>query len=196
MVGFLLCSAVPFGPVGLTCIRRTLASGWRVGFLSVTGAAVADGIFGAIIALGFGASPGFFAGHELLLRSIGGVLLIFMGAYLIHLQREEVIGEVRDLGTWHTSLAMFTTAVVNPFSLASMAVLFGALGLVGRQATMFHSITVASGVFLGSLLWWVVLSGFVDALREKFTPRLLRAINRAIGLILIACGTGVILVWL
>ncbi len=47
-----LSIAVPVGPIGVVCIRRSLADGRAVGLVSGLGAATADAIHGAIAALG------------------------------------------------------------------------------------------------------------------------------------------------
>ena len=45
MIG--LAIAAPVGPIGVLCIRRTLADGRLVGLLTGMGAATADGVYGA-----------------------------------------------------------------------------------------------------------------------------------------------------
>ncbi len=49
-IGFAI--AAPVGAIGLLCIRRTLASGRLVGFMTGLGAATADAFYGAVAALG------------------------------------------------------------------------------------------------------------------------------------------------
>ena len=44
--------AAPVGPIGVLCIRRTLANGMKNGFLSGLGAATADAIYGLLAVLG------------------------------------------------------------------------------------------------------------------------------------------------
>jgi hypothetical protein len=43
-----LSIAAPVGPIGVLCIRRTLADGRAIGFASGLGAATADGLYGAV----------------------------------------------------------------------------------------------------------------------------------------------------
>ena len=50
LVGIII--AVPAGPVGVLCIRRTIFHGQMAGFLSGLGAATADAVFGIIAAFG------------------------------------------------------------------------------------------------------------------------------------------------
>jgi threonine/homoserine/homoserine lactone efflux protein len=42
-----LSIAAPVGPIGILCIRRTLAHGRAAGFVSGLGAATADAMYGA-----------------------------------------------------------------------------------------------------------------------------------------------------
>jgi arginine exporter protein ArgO len=44
------------------------------------------------------------------------------------------------------------------------------------------------GVFTGSALWWLFLSGGVSLFRERLNARTLRGINRVSGLVLVGFG--------
>ena len=46
LLGFSI--AAPVGPIGVLCIRRTLADGRAAGFVSGLGAATADAVYGAV----------------------------------------------------------------------------------------------------------------------------------------------------
>ena len=50
VIGFVI--AVPLGPIGILCARRTLTHGRRAGFLSGMGASTADVLYGFIAAFG------------------------------------------------------------------------------------------------------------------------------------------------
>ena len=50
VLGFVIC--VPFGPIGLLCIRRTLMDGKVAGVASVLGASVVDALYCAVAGLG------------------------------------------------------------------------------------------------------------------------------------------------
>ena len=47
-----LSIAAPVGPIGVLCIRRTLAEGRASGFVSGLGAATADAVYGCVAAFG------------------------------------------------------------------------------------------------------------------------------------------------
>jgi threonine/homoserine/homoserine lactone efflux protein len=70
-IGFAM--AVPVGPVGLLCIRRTLNYGLTTGLLSGLGAALADVLFAAVAAAGLASLTDFLLGIERQLQLAGGV---------------------------------------------------------------------------------------------------------------------------
>jgi threonine/homoserine/homoserine lactone efflux protein len=47
---------------------------------------------------------------------------------------------------------------------------------------------MVSGVFLGSALWWLLLSGAVGYFRRALTPQRLRWVNRLSGVMLVGFG--------
>jgi threonine/homoserine/homoserine lactone efflux protein len=71
--------AAPVGPIGVLCIRRTLADGRLVGFVSGLGAATADMLYGAVAAFGLTAVAAVLTGQRVWLGLIGGVFLLYLG---------------------------------------------------------------------------------------------------------------------
>jgi threonine/homoserine/homoserine lactone efflux protein len=70
VIGFSI--AAPVGPIGVLCIRRTLADGRAAGFASGLGAAVADSLYGLVGALGLTAISKVLVGQQTPLRIVGG----------------------------------------------------------------------------------------------------------------------------
>ncbi|MDQ5812970.1 MAG: LysE family translocator, partial [Actinomycetota bacterium] len=66
IIGFAI--AAPVGPIGVLCIRRTLAEGRASGFVSGLGAATADAVYGAIAAFGLTLITDFLLGGASWLR--------------------------------------------------------------------------------------------------------------------------------
>src|SRR5206468_1632019 len=65
-----LAIAAPVGPIGVLCIRRTLAEGRLVGFITGLGAATADATYGAVAAFGLTFISGFLITQQSWLRLI------------------------------------------------------------------------------------------------------------------------------
>ena len=71
--------AAPVGPIGVLCIRRTLAHGRLSGFVSGLGAASADAIYGSIAAFGLTLITNFLVSKQDVLGLIGGIFLCYLG---------------------------------------------------------------------------------------------------------------------
>src|ERR1700689_5334867 len=77
IIGFSI--AAPVGPIGVLCIRRSLADGVGMGFVSGLGAATADAAYGCVAAFGLTAISGFLVRQQFWLALIGGLFLCYLG---------------------------------------------------------------------------------------------------------------------
>jgi threonine/homoserine/homoserine lactone efflux protein len=71
--------AVPVGPIGVLCIRRSIAEGALVGFVCGLGAATADAIYGAIGAAGLTIVSDLVVRLQSGLSLLGGLFLCYLG---------------------------------------------------------------------------------------------------------------------
>ncbi len=74
-----LAIAAPVGPIGLLCIRRTLAEGRWIGLASGCGAATADATYGIIAAFGLSALSDLLVANTVYLQIVGGLFLCSLG---------------------------------------------------------------------------------------------------------------------
>ena len=77
ILGFAI--AAPVGPIGVLCIRRSLADGQLSGFATGLGAATADALYGCVAAFGLTAVSGFLVKQQFWLGLIGGIFLCYLG---------------------------------------------------------------------------------------------------------------------
>ena len=189
-VGFSI--AAPVGPIGVLCIRRTLAQGFVLGLVSGLGAATADAAFGAIAAYGLTSLAALLVGHLFWLRLLGGVFLVFLGSRIFFSRPEEQPAPSRrgDLAGAYISTLFLT--LTNPMTILSFAAIFVGLGLGGGGQGYGPAGVLVLGVFLGSSLWWGILSSLTASLRSRVTLRGLRWVNRASGAIIGGFGLVVL----
>lgn len=189
-----LAIAAPVGPIGLLCIRRSLAQGRLAGFVTGLGAAAADGVYGAIGAFGITAISALLVDQQRWLALAGGMFLIWLGiAGMRRAPASEAASpsrNARDLASYFFST--FALTLTNPATILSFAAVFAGLGL-GGTGSIGAALVMIAGVFLGSAAWWLFLSGAVGWLGTRLGPDLLVWINRLSGLILI--GFGLFAVW-
>src|SRR5579863_8806351 len=79
IIGFIV--AAPIGPINLICIKRTLALGSLIGFVSGLGAAAGDGVFAAVIGFGLTAIREWIEGYSHTMQIAGGALLLGFGVH-------------------------------------------------------------------------------------------------------------------
>ena len=81
-------------------------------------------------------------------------------------------------------ISTLALTLTNPATILTFAAIFAGLGLAGTAGHAGAALLVL-GVFLGSALWWLILSGGVALLRARFTARAMRAVNLVSGLLLL-----------
>ena len=185
IIGFAI--AAPVGPIGVLCIRRTLAEGRASGFVSGLGAATADAVYGAIAAFGLTLITDFLLGGASWLRLVGGAFLLFLGFKTFFARPAERAAEARGGGLPGAYASTFFLTLTNPTTILSFAAIFAGLGVVGASDALSAALLVL-GVFLGSAAWWLVLSGGTGLFRSKLSASGLRWVNRVSGTVIAAFG--------
>ncbi|MEM1309710.1 MAG: LysE family transporter [Cyanobacteria bacterium P01_H01_bin.153] len=204
--------AAPVGPIGILCIRRTLIMGQWIGLISGLGAATADGIYGCIAGFGLTAIADFLTGQSLWLRIGGGLFLCYLGiTNFLSKPSTESAATTTAIANAHTGIgkdkrdlprsllsaygSTLALTLTNPATIFSFAAIFAGFGIVEPGQNFAESGTLVLGVFTGSALWWLFLSGSVSLLRTRFNATGMRWLNRLSGIILLAFGIGAIAAW-
>jgi threonine/homoserine/homoserine lactone efflux protein len=186
LIGFSI--AAPVGPIGVLCIRRTLAEGRLAGFLSGMGAASADMLYGAVAAFGLTAIQDLLLGQSIWLRIFGGVFLLYLGIKTFLSKPTEKADDAERGGLFGAYLSTFFLTITNPLTILSFIAIFAGLRFGNSVGDYISATFMVVGVFLGSATWWLTLSTGVSFLREKFTPTLLAWANRLAGVIIFIFG--------
>jgi threonine/homoserine/homoserine lactone efflux protein len=188
--GFLigLSIAAPVGPIGVLCIRRTLAEGRLNGFLSGLGAATADMIYGAVAAFGLTFITELLVDQANWFRIIGGIFLLYLGLRTFLAKPADQAAQVSQNGLLGAYLSTFFLTLTNPMTILSFIAIFAGLRLGETNGNYISAAFMVLGVFLGSAAWWLGLSLGIGLLREKFTPTWMVWVNRLAGAIIIGFG--------
>jgi threonine/homoserine/homoserine lactone efflux protein len=188
-----LAIAAPVGPIGLLVIQRTLRHGRVVGLVTGLGAAVADAVYGAVGAFGVSAVIHALTAARVPLALLGGAFLLWLAWRIWHTPPASQLAHVAEGPGLPAAFAgTFVLTLSNPATIFSFLAVFATLGArsaAGADGGALASPwTMIAGVLAGSALWWLLLSGVVGALRQRFDTRAQRLVNRlsALGLALFA----------
>ena len=185
IIGFSI--AAPVGPIGVLCIRRALADGRAVGLATGLGAATADALYGCIAGFGLTAVSAFLVGQQFWLRLVGGAFLCYLGIRTFVTRPAEQEANVRGGSLISAYASTFFLTLTNPMTILSFVAVFAGFGLAASP-DYFAASALVIGVFLGSALWWLILSHGVGLLRSRLGPNWTQMINRLSGCIILAFG--------
>jgi threonine/homoserine/homoserine lactone efflux protein len=183
-IGLLL--AVPVGPIGLLCLRRSLTLGMAAGMAVGLGAATADGIYAGIAAFALGAAAPFIA-DAAWLGIAGGVALIAIGLKDIA-HRDTVATPPTLRGHMGVYAGTVLLTMTNPATVLTFAAIIVGLGLLPDLASRMDGLVFVAGVFVGSTAWWVILSGVGGNLGDRLPRGAIRWTRRIAGVVFVGFG--------
>jgi threonine/homoserine/homoserine lactone efflux protein len=183
-IGFTVAAVI--GPIGILCIRRTLSDGQAVGLAIGLGAALADATYSLIAGFGLTFIANFMLSQQVLLHFVGGIFLLYLGFKTFRDEPTTHAATVSGTGLIGTAFSTFFLTLTNPMTIISFAAIFAALGI---DASNYASgIKLVSGVFLGSALWFILLTTFLSFFHKKIGHKGLNLINKISGSIIIGFG--------
>jgi len=194
-IGVGVAVAAPVGPIGLLCIKRTLADGRATGVASGLGAATADAVYGFMAAVGLTAT-GLLVSYAGPMRLFGGALIAFVGtlsirAFLSHSDEGPKLDSAT--GTRSIMSAFMTTfalTIANPMTILAFVALIAGLGTSAGSHPGAPYVLVL-GVFTGSALWWFFLVSIASTARSRITRRATRWLDLLSGIALLIWGTWI-----
>ncbi len=187
IIGFAM--AVPIGPLGIMCIRKTLAQGHTRGLIIGVGAATADSMFGTIAAFGLTFVSDLISSQQFWIRLVGGGLLLFLGIRT-YLSRHKTAAIPSDnKGLLRSYVSSFFVALTNPVTIFAFIAVFAAFGF-GHRLNIFTACILVLGVFAGSCLWFLLLGYVATLFRHRLDAGGLTWVNRISGVLIVLSGVA------
>lgn len=180
-----LAVAAPVGPIGILCVRRTLADGRGVGLACGLGAATADTVYGLMAGLGLTAVSTLLVAYDAPIRILGALYLAVLGVITLRTPSADRAAGARPGSAWRAWASTFLLTITNPMTIVSFAAMFSTLGIARDGGRAAQAIVITGGVFVGSALWWLALSATVARFRARVRPHHLTWVNRGAGAMLI-----------
>jgi threonine/homoserine/homoserine lactone efflux protein len=180
--------AIPFGPICLMCVQRTLALGIWFGIASGMGAATAHGIFSCLAAVSTTALAQMTLALHTPLRITGGIVLVLMGLRTILVSARAAHGATcGGLLSAYTSTLLIAAA--NPMTILPYLGVTSALE-AGKPQIMDRALAMSIGVMIGSASWYLVLALSTNTMFRSLQKAALDRLNRLAGILLMALGAA------
>jgi threonine/homoserine/homoserine lactone efflux protein len=191
MIGLVV--AAPLGPIGIISLQRTLSKGNLSGLFSGLGISTADAIYGALATFGVTAISSFLISQALWLKIIGGIVICGLGIRIYNQAGYQKMSTSANnkscLGAYFSALIL---TLMNPALIFSFVAIFASLGIVYSKTNPISTLLLIGGVFAGSAIWWVFLSGMARRLKTQFTESFIKKINYVSGVLI--AGFGLVMV--
>jgi len=185
IIGFAL--AVPIGPIGILCIRKTITEGRLHGLLVGLGGATADLLYSSIAAFGITAISTVIDTHRFWIRLSGGTFLLFLGVFTYYARPRARKIMIRNKEMMKSFLFTMLLAFTNPLTIFAFIAVFAMLG-IGHAIGYFYVSLLVFGVFTGSSLWFLLISSSANYYGVKFNSILLPRINKVTGILIFMSG--------
>lgn len=173
-----LSVAAPIGPSAILCIERTLAAGITQGLATGFGVATVHLVYCALaVTGGISLAQGWL--HTAMVPFASGMILLWFASRVFRRNAVLAVGSVAP----STLVSSYCGAIGFGFLNPTTPVLFAAMApmLIGRSPTNLAPLLI-TGVFMGSLAWWCVLSSGISLLRARMTSRAIGLMNKGAGM--------------
>jgi len=188
-IGFFM--AIPIGPIGIMCIRKTLTDGRLSGLIIGLGAATADLFYGCVAAFGLTVISDTLNSQRIWIRLLGGALLFFLGIKTFRAQPKDPKLKISGSGRLRSYFTVVVLTLTNPITIFAFIAVFAAFGL-GDGLRFFSAEVLVAGVFIGSCLWFFLLTSGTILFRKKLDLVGLKWVNKIAGILIIISGFIVI----
>lgn len=183
ITGLLL--SLPFGPVGLYCMEKTLTEGKKDGFSTALGMVTSDVIYGLIAFFFINQAEDFILKYEMFFKGLVGVCLIFLGAK--KLKTPVVIKKPSKINEYNIQnyFSGFFLSVINVTGIVSIIFIYTLLSVV---ADADHYLFLAAGIGTAGVTSWFINVQVLTYFKRFITDELLIKISKISSFIILTFG--------
>ena len=157
--------------------------------LTGLGAATADAVYGCIAGFGLIFISTVLVDQQMWLRFFGGLFLCYLGVKTFLAEPVEQVTSIKRHDLIGAYVSTFFLTLTNPMTILSFVAIFAGLGLASGGGGYISATVLVLGVFLGSALWWFILSGSVGVFRTRFHAHWMQWVNRISSMVIAGFGT-------
>ena len=184
-------AAVPFGPILVMVVQRTLCHDRRTGLMVGLGAALGDMVYAGVGLLTLELIKSFVLDHEGVFLLVGGLIIGVIGAGMCFREVSlSLPADKRQVSGKSCVLQAFTSTLSNPAALATMLALLTGFRLGGGMSQTPIWILIPL-VGLGEFSYWTLVTWLLSRFL-RISEKTLRIVSRIAGGIV--CAFAVVLV--
>lgn len=187
-----LVFGVPVGAIGALTIRRTIIYGTFAGLASGIGCSIADLLYAFISVFGLTLLSDCMLKYQCIFSLVGGGLVILMGLDII-LKKQMVVKETAKNSQIISFFASsFVIAISNPATIITFILAFSIFH-IGDITSSVEGIGLVLGIFIGTCIWWGVITTMIRLFRNRITDNVFRKLNYIMGGLIIMFGASVVI---
>lgn len=183
-IGFSL--GLPAVPMNTLCVRRSLRYGIAAGVATALGIALTDSIYSFLAALSVTTVSNFLATKKIFVLSMGSISLIYLGIKALASHSPVVVGTQDRFNLIVLKTALVTLA--NPLTLALFIAAFSRFNISTHELNNSSLGLLTMGIFIGSTLWFSLISTSLVFIKSKFSHTFIKSINILSGVTLLMSG--------
>lgn len=182
--------SLPFGPIGIYCMEKTLVKGEKEGYISALGMVTVDIIYGLLAYLFINQIGHLILQYQSFVKVLVGCFLILIGYKKIKANIE-----IKDISHENKSLLQdyLGTLVICLFNISGILAIAGIyatlnVGLTGDHAGFFTPFKLASGILTGGASLWFLTTFILYNFKKKITNMMLIKISKLAGFFILIFG--------
>lgn len=187
ILGFAM--AAPVGPVGLMIIRTSISRGRVAGLIMAFAVATGDAMYGAVAAFGLTIISDPIVHYKSHIQFFGGFLLLAMAFHIFRSRIQVKKAIVKERSKFQIFMATLILTLSNPSNIFVFAAAFASLSMASQESSPAGASLIVAGVFVGSGVWFAILSYLSSKYRKSFNEKAMARVNHfaAVALGLFAC---------
>lgn len=181
---------VPVGIVGVITVQRTLLHGFLAGVITGLGSSVADVLYASISIFGLTLISDFLLEYQDVICVLGSLIIVVMGIQIMYKDSTTMLDRDIKMKSTSSFLSSFLITLTNPAAILSFMVIFSTFG-ISVNANLVDKILLVIGIFVGTGLWWILLSALVKYSEKFISNSIYNKLNKWFGRIIIILGIGI-----
>ncbi len=177
--------SLPFGPVGLYCMEKTLTEGKKDGFLTALGMVTSDVVYGLIAFFFINQAEEFILRYELFFKGLVGLCLVILG--IKKLRTPVVIKKPTKINKYNIQnyFSGFFLSVINVTGIVTIIFIYTLLSVVGDAD---NYLLLAGGIGTAGVISWFINIQVLTYFKRFVTDDLLIKLSKISSFIILTFG--------